>query len=177
MDDNELAAVSQLIDAVNNTIESYNDLVDSLRAQIERYKEIYGQSLDDAQSLVAAMDEQLQGRTRRIRLSIIVGTVALIIGLLALWNSSSVGTGFHQTLLVTAGGALITFCLVELILDKLIEIPSKEARKLQKAVDIYKSLNKKVVDQGKALLESMNKIDSDVDKLLEKRNTISLNIP
>jgi hypothetical protein len=173
MDANELAALEQLNEATNEAMESSDDLVASLREQIEGYKKLYDQSLDGAQDLATAMDKQLQGRTSRRRLSIVVGAVALIIGLLALWNSSSVGTGFHQTLLVTAGGALLTFCLVELILDKIIEIPSREARNLQKAVGIYKLLNEELVDRGKDLLERMNRNDSEIDKILEKRKKIA----
>ena len=76
-------------------------------------------------------------------------------------------------LLIAAGGALITFCLVELILDKIIEIPSREAGKQQKLVEIYKSQSAGMANINKDLLKKTNEHDAEIDKLLPELKKIA----
>jgi hypothetical protein len=103
----------------------------------------------------------------------VVGVIAIIAGVLALWGSSSIKAGFFQMLLIATGGALITFCLVELILDKIIEIPSREAGRQRKLVDIYKSQSKEMANINKDLLKRTNEYDAEIDKLLPELKKIA----
>jgi hypothetical protein len=169
MDDNynDLIKLSQDIMQV-----SYNE-INGLREQVKGYKKALDDSSTAAQELVSAIDEQLKDRASRIRLSIAVGALAIIAGVLALWGSSSIKSGFFQMLLIAAGGALITFCLVELILDKIIEIPSREAGKQQKLVDIYKSQSTGMANINKDLLKKTNEHDAEIDKLLPELKKIA----
>jgi hypothetical protein len=151
---------------------SYKE-INGLREQVEGYKKALDDSSTAAQELVSAIDEQLKERASRIRLSIVVGVIAIIAGVLALWGSSSIKAGFFQMLLIATGGALITFCLVELILDKIIEIPSREAGRQRKLVDIYKSQSKEMANINKDLLKRTNEYDAEIDKLLPELKKIA----
>jgi len=169
MDDNynDLIKLSQDIMQV-----SYKE-INGLREQVKGYKKALDDSSTAAQELVSAIDEQLKNRASRIRLSIAVGALAIIAGVLALWGGSSIRSGFFQMLLIAAGGALITFCLVELILDKIIEIPSREAGKQQKLVEIYKSQSAGMANINKDLLKKTNEHDAEIDKLLPELKKIA----
>lgn len=167
MDVNDLIKLSE-----EATQASYNTIND-LHEQVKGYKEVLDYSSKGTQGLVSALDRQSRDRTSRIRLSIVVGAIAIILGVLALWNSSSIGVGFHQTFLIAAGGALITFCLVELILDKIIEIPSREAKKHRELVDIYRSHNQKVADLTQNLLEGTKETDARLDELLPRMKKVA----
>ena len=165
MDDNDLAKL------IDSTLRASYETISNLREQVKGYKEILENSSNvEAQHLISGMEEGLKARKGRIGLSLVVGAVALAGGIAALWNSSSVGTGFHQTLLIAVGGALITFCLVELILDKVIEIPGKEARKLEKLLDDFKSDNQKQEDRKAELIQQLlvdtEETDARLDELL-----------
>jgi hypothetical protein len=165
VDDNDLAG---LLDSANR---AYYKSISNLREQVKGYKDILKYSSNaEAQQLISGMEERLSARKRRIGLSLGVGVVALGGGVIALWNASSVGVGFHQTILIAVGGALITFCLVELILDKIIEIPGKEARKLEKLLNDFKAENQKQEEKKANIIQNLltdtDETDASLDRLL-----------
>jgi hypothetical protein len=151
---------------LQSTNQAYYELISMLRERLESYKVALDSSSTGIQNLISEMGELLKARTSRTLLSIVVGAIAIIGGVVVLWYSSSIGAGFHQTLLIAIGGALITFCLVELILDRVIEIPSREAKKLEGQVDKLKSLNTQIADGAQVLLESMREMDERLDEVL-----------
>lgn len=151
------------LETLTITVHSSYDMIKDLCSLAEEYENGLAGFSEGANMLATTLDKQLKDRARRIRLSISAGVIALIVGILALWNSSSVGVGFHQTLLITLGGALITFCLVDLLLDKIVEIPSKQAKANRELADIYKSYVEKFPDissqysaGGKKVIEGAN---------------------
>ena len=108
----------------------------------------------------------MNDRRRRRRLTISAGIVAVIAGVLALWGSSSISQGFFQTLLIALGGALVTFCLVDLILDKIVEIPSKEAKKNRELASLYKGYVQKLAEISPGLSEGGSKVRKSADTVL-----------
>lgn len=167
MDDNDVVAL------LERAMQSHYETVELLQKQGESYQALIDQYVNGIQDQISAMDKQLKDRTSRIRFTTVVGAIAIIAGILALWDSSSIGVGFHQTLLIATGGALITFCLVELILDKIVEIPSKEAKKNQERVDIIKDYLKKLADQGKTLSEEDKKRNAALAEEVKKLRKIA----
>jgi hypothetical protein len=127
------------LEILTMTAHSSYDMIKNLCKLAEEYEKALDGFSEGANKLATTLDKQVDDRTRRIRLSILVGAIAFFASILAFWNSSSVGVGFHQILLIALGGALITFCLVELILNKIVEIPSKQAKANRELANIYKS--------------------------------------
>jgi hypothetical protein len=94
------------------------------------------------------MNEELAARAKRRRISLTVGLLAAILGIYLLWDSTTIGIGFHQTVAIAAGGALFTFFLVELIIHSIVEIPTREAIEREKQVNQIKTL---IEDMGLAV--------------------------
>jgi len=137
MDDND-----DVVALLNRAMQSHYGTVELPHKQGESYQALIDYYLNGIQDQISSMDKQLKDRTSRIRLTTVVGAIAIIAGVLALWDSSSIGAGFHQTLLIATGGALITFCLVELILDKIVEIPSKKQRRTKSESTLSRPITK-----------------------------------
>jgi hypothetical protein len=174
MDDNDLAKL--LHDAkemLDNTRQANYEVLNLTYNLLKAYKMALDTSKTGVQSLVSGMGQQSKGRKIRVRWSFAIGAIALIAGYLALWNSSTIGAGFHQTALIAIGSALITFCLVDLLLDKIIEIKSREARAVEKEVDKLTSLNTQIANKAQDLLENGKDLEERLDKVLPQLKTLA----
>lgn len=145
---------------VDNNIEQlkllYN-IIETLQEKVKTYGEALDSSASATKALTTKMEEQLKVRKDRRRLTILLGAAALILGVLALLDSSFIGVGFHQTWLVAVGGALVTFFLVDLILDRMLEIPNQKAKEIGKDVEKLKSLNAKMTELAQVLVDEAQK--------------------
>jgi undecaprenyl pyrophosphate phosphatase UppP len=147
------------------TQSAYNTIED-LSNTIAAYEEAIGYFSDGASQLASVLDRQVNDRRRRRQLTISAGIVAVIAGVLALWGSSTISQGFFQTLLIALGGALVTFCLVDLILDKIVEIPSKEAKKNRELAGLYKDYVQKLAEIRPGLSEGGSEVRKGADAIL-----------
>jgi hypothetical protein len=166
MDDNERRLMSEATAVMTKLRQTSTTLLEQQQEYLKAWEDVFEQSLEGTRGLLKAMDDESQARTTRMRWSVATGLVALVLGVLALWNSATVGAGFHQTLFVAAGGALITFFLVELILHRILAISSADANKRKEIVEKYRSLNKKLVAVGHELLEDQRNVNAQVNRLL-----------
>jgi hypothetical protein len=174
MDDNDLAQLlHDATELINNSKEANYEVLDLAYSLLKAYKEALNSSRTGVENLISGMNQQLMARKRRILLSIVVGVIALALGLLALWNSSKIGAGFHQAFLIAAGGALITFCLVELLLDRILEISSKQVRETIKHVDELKSLNAQISDKARELVENGKPLEERLDEVLPQLKALA----
>ena len=167
MDDNERRLMSEATAVMTKLRQTSTTLLEQQQEYLKAWEDVFEQSLEGTRGLLKAMDDESQARTTRMRWSVATGLVALVLGVLALWNSATwnsatVGAGFHQTLFVAAGGALITFFLVELILHRILVISSADANKRKEIVEKYRSLNKKLVAVGHELLEDQRNVNAQV---------------
>ncbi len=140
--------VDELLKMKDETIRSAIETINVEEGYTAQFEELYNLSKTYLRDLLSAIDEQSKARTSRIRMILVIGLLSLIAGVLSLWRSSMISTGFWQTFLVTLGGALITFSLVSLVLEKIAEIPSKEEKKRRGIVRQYTTLNKKLLAQA-----------------------------
>ena len=166
MDDNERRLMSEATAVMTKLRQTSTTLLEQQQEYLKAWEDVFEQSLEGTRGILKAMDDESQARTTRMRWSVATGLVALVLGVLARWNSATVGAGFHQTLFVAAGGALITFFLVELILHRILAISSADANKRKEIVEKYRSLNKKLVAVGHELLEDQRNVNAQVNRLL-----------
>lgn len=157
---------ADLLALVNDSMTSSYELADTLHQRMKAYQQMLNDSAAGGHALASSMDEQLTERASRIRFSIMVGAIAIVAGVLALWGSSTMSAGFDQALLVATGGALITFCLVELILNKIVEIPAKEARKREKEVSALKTYVEALATIDENLSNDTKGTDAELEALM-----------
>ncbi|HJP78819.1 MAG TPA: hypothetical protein VJ914_31385 [Pseudonocardiaceae bacterium] len=117
--------------------------------ELEEYLNIIDEISDTTTMLVGAVDRQTQLRTIRSRVVWSVAVVSTIMGVLAIWWASGRNVGFPHDLLEAIGAALVTFSLVEVFLHWLIGIPTKQARKQAKVVELVKTASRKMAELNK----------------------------
>ncbi len=88
-----------------------------------------------AEEMVNAQKERDSKSKELAKFVRVVGSLALVFGLLALVGCSLLGHGFGQILLGALGSALLTFVLIDLLMHRLINIPSKELKKSERNVE------------------------------------------
>jgi phage-related tail protein len=152
----------------NKTIQDVGQIAVNLRETVKKYQINLDQSASAMRDLTSKMDTRIQDRKVRIRRRVLIGASAVVAGILALWGSSSISAGFPQTLLVATGGALITFFLVELVLNGIVEISGREAKKHQEEVNTLKDINANLATRMQHLLKEARQSEDGLDELIAK---------
>lgn len=158
---------TQFIQTVYTTTQNMTALMQSLLKSNDADRKMLEDFLADVTRLTGEMEKQsyVRSRRRRFRWSVAIAVVAL--GLLAIFWSSTIGTSFAKTLLETVAAALITFGLVEVALNDIVEIPTKTVIKQDRIVSELKSGIEKI---AKILNDSLDKTaqgQRDVANLIE----------
>jgi hypothetical protein len=112
-------------------IKSEQELRNLVTEAFEGTLSLYQQTSSVVDTLTLRINALLKARSHNWRWTIAIGVAALILGVLTLWDSASIGVGFHQNFSIALGGALITFVLVEIFLHRMLEITSAEAKKAE----------------------------------------------
>lgn len=137
---------------------------DSL-GELEGYCRIIDEISDMMTTLVETVDKQVQLRTIRSRVVWSVAVASTVIGVLAIWWASGRNVGFSHDLLEAVGAALVTFSLVEVFLHSVIGIPTKAARKQDKAVELVKAASKKMAEYRTTFLPGVEHRIAELKKL------------
>lgn len=177
MDDNEATPLDRLLAVKKQTERKFVEVIDLTQEEAHAFRDIsemtsveLGRFRQQVAELTSSMDAEREARSKRRRFVRTVGLLAAILGVYLLWDSSRIGAGFHQTAAVAAGGALITFVLVELMLHSIVELPTREAKKREEQVN---GLKKIVKEMGQKYQELSVVIDSTIRNSKERETTLA----